>query len=112
MQDFSTSDARHDFTIDGARYYLPAVTFDDLRKISEFAAIEPAEQAVAFREFISSLARSHRPRFLAWLTFQKSPAKALSTLSIVQTTALFKEWVRTQGIKKFDAVGESSGSPS
>ena len=112
MQDFSTSESRHDFTVDGGCYYMPPLDFDDIATISKFGTLQGMEQAVAFREFIASRARAYRAPFWAWLTRQKSAKAAVDSLSIVQSTRLFKEWIQAQGVGKFDSLGESSGSPS
>lgn len=112
MQDFSTSESRHDFTVDGGRYYMPPLDFADIATLSEFGTMQGMEQAIAFREFISSRARAYSSPFWASLTRRKSAQAAVDSLSIVQSTRLFKEWIQSQGVGKFESLGESSGSPS
>lgn len=112
MLDFSTSESRLDFTVEGSRYYMPPLDFADIATLSKFGEMQGMEQAVAFRDFLSSRARAYRAPFWARLTRQKPAKAAVDSLSIVQSTPLFKEWIASQGVGKFESLGESSGSPS
>ena len=106
-QVFSTSDSKHSFSVDGVAYYLPAVSVDDIVRVTELAKMEPAEQVVAFRNFLIERAVSERRTFWQWLTLAKPAGAAVASMSIPQISELFKAWVTLgQGLN----LGESSSS--
>lgn len=107
MQEFQSADARHDFSLDGARYFIPAVKAEHIKIINASAELPLAEQGDAMRDFLAGAARSHRAPLLRFLTGQRSPRRAVAALSLEQVVALFKGWA---GMGKETPLGESSGS--
>lgn len=102
MQNFSTKEIRHDFTVDGAPYFLPGVTIGDYEEVGKLASMETDEQIVAFRQLLATRAKTPN----VWAFWRKHPRAAVSSLSPKQLTALFTAWT---GFGK--SVGESSSSP-
>lgn len=109
MQTFSTDDARHKFVVDGREYYLPGVTLYDAMQFAELDGLTPTEQVDAFKAIllekvrVSKLGRWERLRKL------NPGVKAVSSLSVRQTSELFKEWAGANGAV---VPGESSRSDS
>lgn len=108
MQEFSSADSRHDFSLDGARYYLPAIDEDSVRVISTFADMERTERPTAMKRFLVENARDHRSAIARFFTGQKSARRAVESLSLVQASALFTAWA---GMDRRSDSGESSSSP-
>lgn len=107
MQEFTSADSRHDFALDGAKYYLPAMSFRDFETLATFDDMERADQADAMRAFLVERAITVRPALLRWFTGQKSARRAIESMSIGQSSTLFKAWA---GMDRAGSPGESSGS--
>lgn len=105
MQEFSSADARHTFTLDGAQYFLPAVDGSELKRLAEIADMKPAEQAVEFRAMLKERAQPQTRSFWGWVRRVRTGPEAIASMSIPQLSSLFGEWA-SMGRN----VGESSGS--
>lgn len=100
MQNFSTKEVRHEFTVDGAPYYLPGIAIGDFEEMVQLGDMDMNDQIIGFRNWLGSRARKQ-----SWFQF-RSPRSAVGKLSPAQCTDLFQAWI---GFGK-DA-GESSASP-
>lgn len=107
MQEFSTRDGRHYFTVDKREYFLPAFDVVDIDTVSEIAKLPPREQVPVFRDALAARAKTPRSAFFRWLTRFPSPADAVHALSLAQVSELFKSWA---GVSEKVSLGESSGS--
>lgn len=111
-QDFLTDEFDHHFTINGQAYWLPGITMMDLATAASFADIDDPEQKVAaFRDFMVSKVRSHKPRWVLWLV-GKSVQVAVGQLNPLQLTRLFEAWSQPTGETSGEASGSQVSTPS
>lgn len=101
MQEFSTTEVRHEFKVDGILYWLPGITMDDLETSLALAAAPAESRVAAFRNFMAGRVRSSLP----WWRFERSGRRAVGRLRPEQLTDLYQGWM-TVGHRP----GESSGS--
>jgi|SRR5690606_36180955 hypothetical protein len=102
MQKLSARNAGHEFTIDGAKFFLPPLSIQDVATVQGFAKLAPLEQATAMGDLLKSRATC------PWWQFWVSPSKAVGGLGLKQQSELFTAWAAAGGI----SVGESSSSGS
>lgn len=107
MQEFSTADARHEFTVDGHKYFLPAVSIEDVQRLAELAKMNPTDQATRFKGMLQARVQPQSRTFMMWLRRTPAGPAAITAMSFPQLTALFNEWASMGR-----PVGESSGSPA
>lgn len=100
MQSFSTKEVRHEFSIDGAKYFIPGIAIGDFEEMVRIDALELEEQIIGFREMLAERARKASP--WQW----RSGRSAVAKLSPSQCTELFRAWVGFG-----ESTGESSASP-
>lgn len=100
MQELSAKQTGHEFTIDGARFFLPPLSITDVEAVQALAKLSHLEQAAAMGELLK--VRATRPRWRFW----SNPAKAVGSLGLKQQSELFTAWAAAGGI----GVGESSSS--
>lgn len=105
MQEFRSADAIHQFKVDRGVYFLPAFGPADLEPVGAIGELKPVDQVAALQTLLAERARCHRGSFLRALTGWKSPAEAVTCLSIKQASDLFKAWSSGAG-----EPGESSSS--
>lgn len=93
VQKFDTTEERHTFVVDRGRYFLPPLSIEDIKPISELAKLPDEEQqALGMREVLASRAACDRGSFLRFLTGWRDPRSAVESLSIKQSAKLFKAW--------------------
>lgn len=103
MQNFSTKEIRHDFTVDGVPYFMPGVNVGDLEQVARLSELEGEAQIAEFRDFLAGRAKTPSP----WAFWRRHPRRAVAALTPQQLSDLFKEWT---GMGR--SVGESSSSPA
>lgn len=97
---FSTGEIRHEFILDGVRYYIPGITYADLEQIDKLTTMPPKERITAFRELMASRVK----RVSRWKFWQKSGRLAVYVMDPHDVTKVFNLW------KPSKTPGESSAS--
>jgi hypothetical protein len=86
MQEFSTKAVRHEFRIDGRRFWLPGIRLADFEAAAQLDSMTPEQRIPAFRDFIATRVRPF------WFG-----RRATRKLNIVQLMDLWKGWVGLPG---------------
>jgi len=84
----STKAIRHEFLIDGVKYYLPGITMGDFETVAKLSEMPVRERIGAFRDLMASRVQ----RASRWAFWRKSGRLAVYALSPAEVTRIFKLW--------------------
>lgn len=98
MQEFTTKENRHEFTVDGRKFWMPGVTIADFEEVSALDGMTDEQRIPAFTKLVTS-----RIRGGGFWGFMVRP-RAVGRLTPMQLTELFGGWMGMTS-------GEASASP-
>lgn len=102
MQEFSTTDSRHEFTVDGNNYYLPPVGMEEVVAITSLDGKTLAEQFDGFKAILTARVQPQSQPLLARLRGVPNGPSVIEGMSFRQLRTLFDGWAE---------MGEGVGLP-